>query len=100
MSHIFWLPLIIPISLLSLPLTVVDNVAHDQTTKFINDKNILYSYQSGLRKDHPWFFNDKILSFENGLSSGTILIDLKNAFDPIDYEINSSGSTPQNLAIW
>ena len=82
-----------PISLLPLISKVIEKVIHDQTSAFLNSRNLLYNYQSGFRKNHSTdfclsFLNDKILKgFDQGLITGMILIDLQKAFDTIDHEI-------------
>ena len=81
-----------PISLLTLLSKVIEKVIHDQTSTFLNSKN-LYTYQSGFRKKHCTDFclsylNDKILKyFDRGLMTGMILIDLRKAFDAIDHDV-------------
>ena len=81
-----------PISLLPILSKVIEKVVHEQTTKFSNDNNIFYKYQSGFRS-RPIdlvlsFLTDKILkSFDNGMYTGMILIDLQKAFDAINHEI-------------
>ena len=69
-----------PISLLPLISKVIEKVIHDQTSTFLNSRNLLYNYQSGFRKNHSTdyclsFLNDKILKgFDQGLITGMILI--------------------------
>ena len=41
-----------PISLLPILSKVIEKVVHEQTTKFLNDNNTFYKYQSGFRSDH------------------------------------------------
>ena len=55
-----------PISLLPLISKIIEKVIHDQTSAFLNSRNLLYNYQSGFRKNHSTdfclsFLNDKIL---------------------------------------
>ena len=82
-----------PISLLSILSKVIEQVVHKQTTKFLNDNNIFYKYQSGFRNNHSTdlflsFLNDKILKgFGNAIYTGMILIDLQKAFDLINQKI-------------
>ena len=82
-----------PISLLPLISKVIEKVIHDQTSTFLNSRNLLYNYQSGFRKNHSTdyclsFLADKILKgFGKGLTTGMILIDLQKAFDTIDHDI-------------
>ena len=45
-----------PISLLSLISKVIEKVIHDQTSTFLNSKNLLYTSQSGFRKKHSMDF--------------------------------------------
>ena len=72
---------------------VIEKVIHDQTSTFLNSRNLLYNYQSGFRKNHSTdyclsFLADKILKgFGKGLTTGMILIDLQKAFDTIDHDI-------------
>ena len=81
-----------PISLLPLISKVIEMVIHNQTSTFLNSKNLLYTYQSGFRKKHSTDFclsylNDKILkSFDKSSMTFMILIDLQKAFDTIDHD--------------
>ena len=74
-----------PISLLPLISKVIEKVIHDQTSAFLNSRNLLYNYQSGFRKNHSTdfclsFLNDKILKgFDQGLITGMVLIGLQKA---------------------
>ena len=51
-----------PISLLPFISKVIEKVIHDQTSTFLNSKNLLYTYQSGFRKKHS---TDFFLSYMN-----------------------------------
>ena len=81
-----------PISLLPLISKVIEKVIHNQTSTFLNSKNLLYTYQSGFRKKHSTDFclsclNNKILKgFDKGSMTLMILIDLQKAFDTIDHD--------------
>ena len=72
---------------------VIEKVIHNQTSTFLNSKNLLYIYQSGCRKKHSTdfflsYFNDKISKgFDKGLMTGMILIYLQKAFDTIDRDV-------------
>ena len=72
---------------------VLERVTHDQTNAFLKGNNLQYNYQSGFRTNHSTnlclsFLTDKILkSFDEGLLTGMILIDLQKAFDTINHEI-------------
>ena len=55
-----------PLFLLPLIFKVIGKVIHDQTSTFMNSKNLLYTYQSNFQKKHSTDFclsylNDKIL---------------------------------------
>ena len=70
-----------------------NRVIHDQTSTFLNSRNLLYNYQSGFRKNHSndfclSFLNDKILKgFDQGLITGMILLDLQKGLDTINHDI-------------
>ena len=61
--------------------------------EYLTDKNILYKYQSGFRKNHSTdtslsYLTNRILTgFDSGLLTGMILIDLQKAFDTINHDI-------------
>ena len=82
-----------PIALLRLTSKVIERIVYDQVDNFLLQNNVLYNYQSGLRKNHSTnlclsFLNDKILKgFDKGFFMGMILIDLQKAFDTISHEI-------------
>ena len=82
-----------PISLLPLISKIIEKVIHDQTQSFLDENNILYSFQTGFRKKYSTdsclsFLNNKISKgFDAGLYTSLILIDLQKAFDTIDHEI-------------
>ena len=84
-----------PNSLLPLISRIIEKVVHDQTNKFLSYNKILYNCQSGFRTNHStnlclFFLTDKILKrFDEGLLTGTILIDLQKAFETINHEILS-----------
>ena len=82
-------------SVLLLPLIskIIEKVVHDQANEFLSDNKILCNCQSGFRTNHSTnlclsFLTDKILkSFDEGLLTGMILIDLQKAFVTINHEI-------------
>ena len=82
-----------PISLLPLIYKVIEKVIHDQTSTFLNSKNLLHAFQSGFRKKHSTDFclsylNDKILKgFDRSMMTGMILVDLQKVFDTIDHDV-------------
>ena len=79
-------------SLLPVLLKVIEKVVQEQTTKFLNDNNLLYNYQSGFRSNHS---TDRFLSFlnennfkgfDNGMYTALILIDLQKTFDTVNHK--------------
>ena len=82
-----------PISLLPLILKIFEKVVHDQTQAFLDENKILYKFQSGFRRNFSTdsclsYLSNKIAnSFEFGLHTVIILIDLQKAFDTIDHKI-------------
>ena len=82
-----------PISLLPLLSKIFEKIIHDQTQTYLDEKKILYTYQSGFRAKHSTstclsLLQNKILNgFDNGQLTGMILIDLQKAFDTIDHKI-------------
>ena len=56
------------ISLLPSLSKVIEKPFVKQTTKFLNDKNILYKYQSGFRSNHSteiYFYHFSMIRFES-----------------------------------
>ena len=82
-----------PISLLPLISKIIEKVIHDQTQKYLDEKNILYTYQSGFRPNHStnsclsYLTNKVQQGFDRGMLTGMVLIDLQKAFDTIDHQI-------------
>ena len=82
-----------PIFLLPLISKVIEKVIHNQTSAFLDLKNLLYTYQSGFQKKHSTDFclsylNDKTLKgFDKGMTTDMILIDLQKPFDTIDHDM-------------
>ena len=82
-----------PISLVPLISKIIGKLIDEQTSSFFSNNEILYNYQSGLRKIHSTDscitpLHDKILKgFDKGLMTGMILIVIQIAFDTIDHDI-------------
>ena len=81
------------ISLLTLISKIIEKLMHKQTSSFISNNEILYSYKSRFWKNHlidscSTFLHDKILmGFDKGLMTGMMLIELQKTFDMIDHDI-------------
>ena len=82
-----------PTSLLPLISKIIEKLIRDQTSAFLNSRNLLYNYKSGFCKNHYIdyclsFLNNKILKdFDQVLMTSMILIDLQKAFDTINHNI-------------
>ena len=82
-----------PISLLPIVSKIIEKVIHDQTMNYLTKNNLLYRYQSGVRKNHSTnnslaYLTDKILKgFDSGLLTAMIPIDLQKPFDTINHDI-------------
>ena len=90
-------------SLLPLISKVIEKFIHDQTSAFINSRNLLYNYQSGFCKNHSTDFyfsllNEKVLNvFDQGLMTDMILIDLQKVFAAIDYYLHAIGFSKHSV---
>ena len=82
-----------PISLLPQLSKIIEKIIHGQVQKYLDEKKILYRYQSAFRAHHSTdtclsYLSDKILQgFEAKMFTGMILIDLQKAFETIDHKI-------------
>ena len=84
-----------PISLLPLISKIMERIIHDQTMNFLSGNNVLYKFQSGLRKICSTdsclsYLHVKItkgFGFDSGLLTGMVFIDLQKAFNTIDHNI-------------
>ena len=83
-----------PISLLPLISKIMERIIDDQTMNFQSDNNVLYKFQSGLRKICSTdsclsYLHVKITKdFDSGLLTGMVFIDLQKAFSTIDHNIS------------
>ena len=82
-----------PISVLPVLSKIIEHAVHDQLYSFLTDNNILNSCQSGFRRNHSTStslidVSDYILQNMNqGLVTGALFLDLKKAFDTVNYDI-------------
>ena len=82
-----------PTSLLLIVSKIIEKVIHDQNMNYFMESSILYRYQSQFRKNHSTdtslsYFTDKILtSFDSGLLTEMILINLQKTFGTINHDI-------------
>ena len=82
-----------PISVLPVLSKIIERAVHDQLYSFLTDNNILNSCQSGFRCNHSTStslidVSDYILQNMNqGLVTGALFLDLKKAFDTVNYDI-------------
>ena len=82
-----------PISLLSSLSRLLESIVSFQLTAFADAYNIFYQHQYGFRSKHSvvhplLHFTENILRAQNeGKINISIFVDLKKAFDTVDYEI-------------
>ena len=80
-----------PISVLPILNKVFEKLIHNQLVTFFEKHNVLSNQQFGFRKKHSTshavsFLNEKLIqNFEKGEMSAVLFIDLKAAFETIDY---------------
>ena len=82
-----------PVSVLSIISKIFERIVYNQVESYLNDKNLLYDFQSGFRSkfstdtclihlsDYIRFQHDK------GNLVGMALLDLQKAFDTVDHSI-------------
>ena len=82
-----------PISILSCLSKIFESVVHRQLLHYLEGKNIIFENQSGFRSGFSTEttltdLTDRIKeSMDKGLYTGMILLDLKKAFDTVNFEI-------------
>ena len=70
---------------------IFEKIIFDQLYAYLNDNNLLSQCQSGFRSLYRTLTalleatNDWCINVDNGLLNGVVFIDLKKAFDTIDY---------------
>ena len=82
-----------PVSILSVVSKIVEKVVYEQVETYLNDKGLLYEFQSGFR---PGYSTDTTLIYlsdyikrqmDTRNYTGVVLIDLQKAFDTVDHNI-------------
>ena len=82
-----------PISVLPVLSKIIERAIHDQLYHFLTKNGVLNPCQSGFRRNHSTAttlidVSDYILNNMNkGLITGALFLDLKKAFDTVDYDI-------------
>ena len=82
-----------PISVLPVLSKIIERAVHDQLYHFLTKNGVLNPCQSGFRRNHSTAttlidVSDYILNNMNkGLITGALFLDLKKAFDTVDYDI-------------
>ena len=82
-----------PISVLPVLNKVFEKILHNQLVDFLNSNNVLSSQQFGFRKKHSTshaiscLFEKLASNYEKGEMSAVLFIDLKSAFDTIDFDL-------------
>ena len=82
-----------PISVLPGLSKVMERHMHNCLYTFLNEHNLVYSRQSGFRKQHSTetalikIIDDLLFSLDNDKVSGMLLVDYRKAFDMVDHEL-------------
>ena len=82
-----------PVSILSIFSKILEKTVHNQISKFFQDHNLLYEFQSGFRKSYSTdtcliYLSDTIRSkLDKGNYCGMVMLDLRKAFDTVNHEI-------------
>ena len=82
-----------PISILPVVSKLLERVVLDQLSCFLQEMKLLTPFQCGFRKGHSTesaviSFTDTIRrNMDQGCLTGTTFIDLRKAFDTVDYEL-------------
>ena len=82
-----------PISILPIPMKILEKLVHEQAVGFIKDNSIISDFQSGFRKLYSTNtavleVSDHILeNLDDKKYVGAVLVDLKKAFDTVDHKI-------------
>ena len=82
-----------PVSILSIISKIFERVIYDQVVDYLDDKKLLYSFQSGLRRGFSTetcliHLSDYIrFNMDKGNLIGMVLLDLQKAFDTVDHGI-------------
>jgi hypothetical protein len=81
-----------PISVLPILSKVFERHIYDSTYSFFNDNNVLYQFQSGVRRHHSTEtalinnYDRLINNLDNNSINGIIFADFKKAFDLVDHK--------------
>ena len=88
-----------PISVTSKVAKIFEKCVCDQLSEYLNANNLLSHCQSGFRSLHSTLTalvdaaNSWSVNIDNGLVNGVVFIDLRKAFDTMDHNIFSYGSS-------
>ena len=82
-----------PISIISAIAKSFGRLVYDQFYTYLTDNQLINPYQSGFRSNYSTLTslleatNNWCVNIDRGLLNGVVFIDLKKAFDTIDYNI-------------
>ena len=82
-----------PISVLCVLTKIVERHVHKHFYNFLDQYNLISEFQSGFRKHHScdtsltYLFNDWVNNLDNGNIIGNVSVDMRKAFDVINFDI-------------
>ena len=80
-------------SILPVVSKIMERIVYDQLYNYVNNQDLIYEYQSGFRASFSTdtaltYLGDKLrFNMDDGLYTGTVLIDLQKSFDTVDHAI-------------
>ena len=83
---------------------ILEKLVHERLIKFVNKHNILYLSQYGFRSSHSTqhatleILNDILTNFDKGQFTFCLFIDLKKAFDTVNYDIQAFSQNSKIMA--
>ena len=82
-----------PISVLPVLSKVIEKHVHDSLYSHLTENNLIYSRQSGFRKNHSTdtafiqIIDELLVKLVKNRVSGMILVDYRKAFDMVDHDL-------------
>ena len=82
-----------PVSILCSTSKIIERLIYEQISKYLNEHNLLFEFQSGFRTSHSTdtcllYLNDYIKhEVDAGKYCGMVMLDLQKAFDTVNHSI-------------